>query len=76
MPTLIEAVQTNDRRTTLLALRDHLAQTLQDCNSGRDTAALSKRIMEVMQELDGLPDPDEKPNALAAARRKAANRGR
>lgn len=75
MATLTEAVQTNDRRATLLALRDSIAATIDGTDSGRDIAALSKRLMEVLAELDALPDPNAKPNAVQAARRKAAQRG-
>ena len=57
MANLIEAARSGDRRRTLEALRDKLAASIQDCESGRDVAALSKRLMEVMGELDALPQP-------------------
>ena len=75
MATLTEAVQTNDRRATLVALRDSIAATIDGTESGRDIAALSKRLMEVLQELDALPDPNQPANAVAKARAKAAARG-
>ena len=53
----MEAARSGDRRRTLEALRDKLAASIQDCESGRDVAALSKRLMEVMGELDALPQP-------------------
>ena len=53
----MEAAKSGDRRRTLEALRDKLAASIQDCESGRDVAALSKRLMEVMGELDALPQP-------------------
>ena len=59
MANLITAARSGDRRATLEALRDKLAASIQDCESGRDVAALSKRLMEVMGELDGLPKPSE-----------------
>ena len=31
-----------------------------NCESGRDMAANSKRLMEVMAELEAMPDPKEK----------------
>ena len=44
MDKLYEAVSTNDRRETLIALRNTIAKTIDDCESGRDIAALSKRL--------------------------------
>ena len=55
---LVEAAASGDRRATLIALRDAIARTIQSCESGRDMASLSKRLMEVMDELDALTDPD------------------
>lgn len=57
MATLTEAAKSGDKRATLIALRDKLAETIENCESGRDMAANSKRLMEVMAELEALPDP-------------------
>jgi len=54
---LIEAAKSGDKRATLIALRDILAETIQNCESGRDMASNTKRLMEVMAELETLPDP-------------------
>lgn len=56
---LVEAAKSGDKRATLIALRDKLAETIDNCESGRDMAANSKRLMEVMAELESLPDPEE-----------------
>ena len=56
---LVEAAKSGDKRATLIALRDKLAETIDNCESGRDMAANSKRLMEVMSELESLPDPEE-----------------
>ena len=56
---LVEAAKSGDKRATLIALRDKLAETIDNCESGRDMAANSKRLMEVMAELESLPDPRE-----------------
>jgi hypothetical protein len=56
---LISAAQSGDKRATLIALRDKLAETIQNCDSGRDMASNSKRLMEVMAELETLPDPNK-----------------
>jgi len=55
---LVSAAASGDRRATLVALRDAIARTIQTCESGRDMASLSKRLMEVMGELDAMEDPD------------------
>lgn len=57
MTNLIEAAKSGDKRATLIALRDKLAETIQNCESGRDMASNSKRLMEVMAEIEALPDP-------------------
>ena len=57
---LINAAKSGDKRATLIALRDKLAETIQNCDSGRDMASNSKRLMEVMAEIESLPDPKEK----------------
>lgn len=56
---LTDAARSGDKRATLIALRDKIAETIEDCESGRDMAANSKRLMEVMAELEALPDPKE-----------------
>lgn len=60
MTDLITAARSGDKRATLIALRDKLAETIQNCDSGRDMASNTKRLMEVMAELETLPDPKEK----------------
>ena len=57
MTNLVEAAKSGDKRATLIALRDKLAETIQNCESGRDMASNSKRLMEVMAEIEALPDP-------------------
>lgn len=60
MASLIDAAKSGDKRETLIALRDKIAETIEKCESGRDMAANSKRLMEVMAELEALPDPTTK----------------
>ena len=72
MADLAKAASSGDRRKTLECLRDELAATIEACESGRDIAALSKRLMEVMDELDQLPAPKtDTPLAKAKAKAKA-----
>ena len=51
---ITEAAASGDKRATLVALRDEIAETIQTCGSGRDMAALSKRLIEVMEEIEAL----------------------
>lgn len=73
MDNLVSATKSGDRRRTLIALRDRIAATIDSCESGRDMAALSKRLMEVMDEIDDLPSEVEEDTPLARARRKIAS---
>lgn len=59
MGVLIEAAKSGNKRDTLVALRDRLAEIIESCESGRDVAANSKRLMEVMQEIEALPEEQE-----------------
>jgi hypothetical protein len=61
---IVSAAATGDRRATLIALRDAIARTIQSCESGRDMAALSKRLIEVMDELDAISSSDDEPSAF------------
>ena len=56
MTDLIEAAKSGNKRATLIALRDKLAEIIQNCDSGRDMASNTKRLMEVMAEIEALPD--------------------
>jgi hypothetical protein len=68
--TLLEAVRTGDRRKALVALRDYIAASLDETESKRDAAALTKRMMEVMEAIDAMPDPEADASPLDAAKRK------
>ena len=70
MADLIDAAKSGNRRATLEALRDKLAISIASCESGRDVAALSKRLMEGMDEIDALPK-QKADSPLARARRGA-----
>lgn len=72
MAKLTSVVKKNDRRKTLEALRDVLAQQIEDCKSGRDVAALSLRLMDVEDELSRLPTGDEAQSAVEKARARAS----
>lgn len=52
MTNLVKAAKSGDKRATLVALRDKLAETIQNCDSGRDMASNSKRLMDVIEEIE------------------------
>ena len=60
MSNIVEAAKSGDKRATLIALRDKIAETIQNCESSRDIASNTKRLMEVMEEIEALPDPETK----------------
>ena len=74
MSDLIQAAKSGDKRATLIALRDKLAEPIQNCESGRDMASNSKRLMEVMAEIEALPS--EKPKTSRHDKLKAKNENR
>lgn len=53
---LREAAASGDRLETLVALRDDLAEKLDMCESMRDYAALSMRMLEVLKQVDELTE--------------------
>lgn len=58
----VDEVESGDRKRGLLALRALLAERLEDAPA-RDLAALSRRLMQVMEELEKLGDDDDAPSA-------------
>jgi hypothetical protein len=50
--TVASAAQTGDSLATLKALRDALAEAIDDCDSKRDLAALSRQLMTVLALID------------------------
>lgn len=75
MASLTEAVKSGDKRATLIALRDKIAETIETCESGRDMASNSKRLMEVIAEIEALPNPEaEKISKHDRLKKKLENR--
>lgn len=64
MGKLLDAVQSGDKRDMLIALRDSIASTIDNTVSGRDVAALSKRLMEVYDTIESMPSPDDETNPV------------
>ena len=59
MGSLVRAAKENDRRGILEATRDILAYAIEDCDSKRDLAALTKRLIETCDLIDALPNPED-----------------
>ena len=73
MGKLLDAVKDGDKRQTLVELRNEIASTIEECESGRDMAALSKRLMEVIEEIAAIDAANaERDNPLQKARAKKA----
>lgn len=53
------AAETCNKLDTLIALRGKIAATIDITESGRDIAALSKRLMEVIDEIEELQRQEE-----------------
>lgn len=53
-PNLTTVVAQSDRRTSLEAIRDRVAQELAGAE-GRDVAALAKTLADIIREIDALP---------------------
>lgn len=68
MTNLVEAAKSGNKKETLIALRDVLAATIQNCDSGRDMASNSKRLMEVMAEIDAIEKEEENQRKTIQAR--------
>ena len=65
--TQLDHLKSSDRREVLTALRDKVAETIDKSESGRDIAALSRRMIEIIDELDKLIEESGDP--LDAARK-------
>jgi hypothetical protein len=71
---LTQAAAGGDQRATLEALRNRLAADIDDCDSKRDLAALSKQMVDVLAAIAELPEGRETSAADEIAARRAARR--
>jgi hypothetical protein len=76
MGRIVDAVQGGSKREAYIAIRDDAAATLEKTESARDKAALINRLLEVMDRLDAMPDPNASVNPAQAARQRMRNRGK
>ena len=52
MGKLVSAAKKGKKRDMLVALRDEIAEQIEATSSGRDMAALSKRLIEVVEQIE------------------------
>jgi len=48
---IVDTLEKGDKLTTLKALQNKIARTIDESKSGRDIAALSKQLREVTEEI-------------------------
>lgn len=65
MKPLTESAASGSRLDALRALRDYLAEALDQTMSARDQAALSARYMECLAQIEDLAPPTEEVDPLA-----------
>ena len=75
MGDLVNAALTGDKRATLIALRDRLAEEIENAGA-RDLAPLSRQLTEVLKQLEEVPDKKEVTPADDIANRRKARRNR
>jgi hypothetical protein len=63
------AAKTGDTLATLIALRDRLAQQLDQTHSARDVAALSRQLSAVLTQIGNMPKPEPSLRNEIAAKR-------
>lgn len=70
-----EAAETNDRLTTLVALRNTLANAIDECDSPRDLSSLSRQMSAVLVEIEALAPPEQKGDVVDEIADRRAARG-
>lgn len=55
---LREHAESNDNKALLRALRERLADAIDNCESARDISSMSKQLMDVVKMLDGVDVPE------------------
>lgn len=64
MGRVLQAAKSGDKRKLLEETRDSLAYAIDTCDSKRDLAALTKRLLEVCDMIAALPDPNGEQNPI------------
>ena len=74
MGKLVSAAKKGKKRDMLVALRDEIAEQIEATSSGRDMAALSKRLIEVVEQIEDMDAATaQTANPLQAARKAVAD---
>lgn len=74
MGRIVDAVRSGSKRDAYMAIRDDAAAMLEQTESARDKAALINRLLEVMDRLDSMPDPNAEKNPAQKARERVKRR--
>lgn len=69
-----DAAQAGDRRKTLEALRDRLAEAIDDSMSAMGVASLAKQLAEVLVQIEELTPQDIKDTPLDELKQRRADR--
>lgn len=72
MDDFMDTIRSGNRRDSLIALRDQLADAIADQPGARDLASLSKQLREVLEEIDELSGGKEVSHADELRQRRAA----
>jgi len=71
---LAAVIATGKRRESLEALRDHLAQELENAPAGIAIGPIAKELRTVLAELDSMPNEKEESAVDDLAKRRASRR--
>lgn len=71
---LMDACKSGNKKKMLIAMRDIIAEKLEHCESGRDIAALSKRLAEVTDELEEIKAAEKAKREKKAAAKNPTKR--
>ena len=74
MESVKKAFETGSKRKTLEAMALKIADTIDACESARDIPALTKRMVEMMDEIEKCPDANAPKTKLATLQANAAKR--
>lgn len=65
---ILDAAKSGDRLRTLIALRDLLAERLQEADSDRDISSMSRRLMQCISEIEVIRSTRSKTNNVEGLR--------
>ena len=65
MTSMVDVSERGDRLAQLVALKKKLAEALDDCDSKRDLASLSRQYRETLREIEELEKDDDDLDEIA-----------